>query len=130
MEKLVLAAKPALPTLAEQAFMVGIMSAVPAMLDIRMEEVLAQLRNLPAAVHGALLERQGYLGKLLTLVENLEQKEIIGSDPLEQFTTDYGAASTLRPAALNWMHCEAMAWAARLGQPQPKKADWDLENDA
>ena len=59
---------------ADQGFMVGIMSLMPALLGVAMEEILAQL---PVAqrVKQALIERTGQHGQLLQLAEATEQTE-------------------------------------------------------
>jgi len=59
---------------ADQGFMVGIMSLMPALLGVAMEEILAQL---PVAqrVKQALVERTGQHGQLLQLAEATEQTE-------------------------------------------------------
>ncbi|MDR2165184.1 MAG: HDOD domain-containing protein [Zoogloeaceae bacterium] len=119
MEKLVRMEKPSEQTLAELAFMVGIMSQVPAILDISMKEVLSQLTNLPPMVHEALLDRAGYLGQLLSIAESLESDENPAS--LIERISDSRDFRKLRPAALNYLHCEAMAWAANLGQAMDRR---------
>ncbi len=59
---------------ADQGFMVGIMSLMPALLGVAMEEILSQL---PVAqrVKQALLERTGQHGQLLQLAEATEQTD-------------------------------------------------------
>ncbi|MCE1171910.1 MAG: EAL domain-containing protein, partial [Azovibrio sp.] len=54
METLMLAQTPPDRSLADQAFMVGIMSLTPALLEMSMEEILTQLSNLPPLVREAL----------------------------------------------------------------------------
>ena len=59
---------------ADQGFMVGIMSLMPALLDVSMEETLAQL---PVAqrVRQALLDQGGLLGQMLQLALATEQTD-------------------------------------------------------
>lgn len=58
--------------LAETAFMTGIFSLFDILFETSMEAVIDGL-NLGAETTGALLERQGYLGQLLSLAEMVEQ---------------------------------------------------------
>jgi EAL and modified HD-GYP domain-containing signal transduction protein len=111
MENLTHLQNPGEKTLAEQAFMVGIMSLVPAMLEMEMEDVLAQLRNLSVAVREALLVRSGRLGRLLLLVESLE------NDVPEELLLRLSDCRGLDIESLNNLHCEALAWSSRLGHP-------------
>lgn len=117
MEMMVLTQTPPDKTLADQAFMVGIMSLTPALLDMGMEEVLAQLGNLPPRVQEALLAHTGPLGKRLRVVEALEWEEG------EQLPSLLAEIPGLRQEALNDLLCEAMAWAAALGQPAAPQED-------
>lgn len=119
MEKMVMVEKPTEQTLAELAFMVGIMSEVPVLLNISMQDMLTQLSNLPPLVHDALLNRHGYLGRLLSVAQGLEQDGPESLADLNLIGQSSGAHNfrELRPAVLNYLHCEAMAWASKLGQP-------------
>jgi c-di-GMP-related signal transduction protein len=90
---------------ADQAFMVGIMSLMPALFTTPLAEILAQL-PLPQPVCDALLARRGPIGELLERIEALEAR------PLD---------ATLLPAgidqeAFNASLAEAMTWANRIGQ--------------
>ncbi|MDR3352068.1 MAG: HDOD domain-containing protein [Zoogloeaceae bacterium] len=111
MEKLARFLKPEAKALAEEAFMTGIMSFVPVILGMRIEEVLTQLNNLVPSIQEALLARHGLLGKLLGIVESLERDQ---PGPLLEYLGDF---PTLGLDALNSIHCEAIAWAAELGRP-------------
>jgi EAL and modified HD-GYP domain-containing signal transduction protein len=55
----------------EAAFMTGILSLLDVRFEAPMSEIIASL-NLTFEVSGALLEREGMLGELLTLAEKLE----------------------------------------------------------
>ena len=95
----------------DQAFMVGIMSLMPALFSTPLAEILGQL-PLPQLVCDALLERAGPLGELLGRVEALE------AYPLD--------ATLLPPGidgeAFNTSLVEAMAWANRIGQSNAEDA--------
>lgn len=117
METMVLTQIPPDKTLADQAFMVGIMSLTPALLDMGMEEVLSQLGNLPPRVREALLGHTGPLGKRLRLVEALEW------DEGEQIPLLLAELPGLRQETLNSLLSDAMAWAAALGQPAANQED-------
>jgi EAL and modified HD-GYP domain-containing signal transduction protein len=56
----------------EQAFMVGIFSLLHALIGLTMHDIVEQLRLSPD-IRGALLERAGLHGKMLSLCEALEQ---------------------------------------------------------
>ncbi|MEI6206000.1 MAG: HDOD domain-containing protein [Desulfuromonadales bacterium] len=56
---------------AEAAFMVGILSLLDVLFETPMEEIVSNL-NLDEHVGAALLQREGQLGKMLTLTEKLE----------------------------------------------------------
>ena len=66
MELLAEKVRPGQRDFAEQAFMVGIMSLVPALLGVSMDDILGQLPVTPR-VREALLDRQGPFGALLEL---------------------------------------------------------------
>ncbi len=65
----------------EQAFMVGIMSLMPALLGMAMPDILAQLPVAPH-VRQALLEHKGQHGLLLQIVESTEQSDPAPLDEL------------------------------------------------
>ncbi len=58
----------------EEAFITGIVSVMPALLDISME-VLVESLGLAEEIQEALLEKKGVLGDLLNLVEAIEQDD-------------------------------------------------------
>ena len=95
----------------DQAFMVGIMSLMPALFSTPLTEILAQL-PLPALVCDALLERTGPLGELLGHVEALE------AHPLDAMLLPPG----IDGEAFNACLAEAMAWANRIGQSTAEMA--------
>jgi len=96
----------------DQAFMVGIMSLMPALLGVAMPEILAQL---PVAlrVKQALDDYGGQLGELLQLVEATEQ-----SDPLltEEAVRRLSGGYTLNAQLINNCIAQALMWANNLGQ--------------
>ncbi len=93
----------------DQAFMVGILSLVPALIGKSMPDVLAQLSLVPA-VHNALADRTGPLGDLLGLVESLENEDRKDADDRIQRLPEIDA-----PYA---SHClsRALAWANNLAR--------------
>jgi c-di-GMP-related signal transduction protein len=56
------------------AFMTGILSLMHVVLDMKQEDIAKEL-HLPAPVTAALLERDGEIGRLLTLTEQLERDD-------------------------------------------------------
>ena len=93
------------PELAEQAFMTGIMSLMPALLSQRMEDILVQLPVAPAMAQALTGERSGVLGNLLQLAEASEDGD---SELIESLLPQlYG----INAAALNNALSQALAWA-------------------
>jgi len=88
----------------DQAFMVGIMSLMPALFSTPLPELLAQL-PLPRVVCDGLLERTGPLGDLLSRIEALENV------PLDANVLPSGVDEE----TFNTSLAEAMAWANRIG---------------
>ena len=98
---------------ADQGFMVGIMSLMPALLGVPMEEILA---HLPVAqrVRLALVEQVGQHGQLLQLAAATEQTDPVG---LEE------ALQRLPAISLDFLEdclAQALYWANNLGR---EKAD-------
>ena len=88
----------------DQAYMVGILSLMPALFGSSMSEILAQL---PVArpVHDALAERSGTLGDLLSLIEALEKspQRAPAPDLLRRLPgIDAEHANRCLSAALSW----------------------------
>ncbi|MGQ5524397.1 EAL and HDOD domain-containing protein [Chitinimonas sp. PSY-7] len=109
MELLTKALKPGDRPLAERGFMVGMLSLIDALFSQPMPTLLQAL-SLEESVHRALLERSGWLGQLLQLVEGMEQDEpSYTEDRLLQL-------GKLTLDDLNHMQVEALAWASRLGR--------------
>lgn len=98
------------PELADQAFMTGIISLMPALLSQRMEDILVQLPVAPTMVQALTGERTGTLGKLLQLAEASESGscELIES-LLPQL---YGINASVLNNALS----QALTWANNIGR--------------
>jgi c-di-GMP-related signal transduction protein len=104
-------ARPVFPgeeAMADQSFMVGVLSLTPALFGIPMDEILQQV-NLAPHINDALLSRKGKLGQMLRVVEATERDE-----------DAVGAASEELPAlgshAINTAVAEALAWANAIGE--------------
>ena len=95
----------------EQAFMVGIISLMPALLGIGIDELLAQLPVAPR-VKQALASYAGSHGQLLRLVEATEQPD---AAVLEAALHDHPGISADHLGACL---AQALAWANRLGDEQ------------
>ena len=89
--------------LIDQAFMVGILSLMPTLTSVSMDEVLAQL---PVAkpVQDGLLSRGGILGNLLTLIESLENEDHVQAETILAHLPDIDAhyANNCLTRALTW----------------------------
>ncbi len=98
---------------ADQGFMVGIMSLMPALLGVAIEEILAQLPVAPR-VQMALVDRTGLHGQLLQVVEATEQTDpAILEDALQRVP---GIGLEYLEECLT----QALFWANNLGR---EKAD-------
>lgn len=112
MERLAQQAEPKNTELAEQAFLVGLMSLLPAALGIAMAAILDQV-NVASALREALLDNAGTLGQLLALTECFDNEDQAGTRALlDQF------AATLTPETLNRSLTEAIAWVQTLAAEQ------------
>lgn len=58
---------------ADTAFITGVLSLIDALFQVPLRNILKDF-NLSEAIHTALLHRDGLLGKLVTVIENLEQE--------------------------------------------------------
>jgi len=88
---------------AEQAFMVGILSLMPAAFGVGFNDILPAL-PLPLEIERALVAQEGALGGLLASVESLE------SNPPEMCVLPRG----LDPAMVTRLLVDAMTWANRI----------------
>lgn len=91
----------------DQAFMVGIMSLMPALLGMEIAEILAQLPVSPK-VSQALIEHGGQLGTLLQLAEATE------SDRPEKLDEALARVPAIHPGILETALSEAFTWANHL----------------
>ncbi len=94
---------------ADQAFMVGIMSLMPALVGLPIAEIVAPLA-LPDTVHAALIDESGPLGDLLKITAAAEY-----GDP-DEMREYLAAVTSLDPATLNLCSAQALAWAGSLGR--------------
>lgn len=97
---------------ADKAFMVGIMSLMPALVGLPIAEIVAPL-GLADEVTAALCVGEGALGDLLKLAESSENGDL--SILAELFSRLPG----LGPKALNRAQTEALQWANSIGQEKP-----------
>ena len=93
----------------DQAFMTGIMSLMPALMNAPMETILKGI-NLASDVHNALLEGSGQLSQLLRLAEALETGDGIACHQLLE------TLPGLDCTAVNASLAEALTWAAQINQ--------------
>lgn len=93
----------------DRAFMAGIMSLMPALMGVPLEEILKGV-NVGSDVRAALEHGEGELGTLLVLSEALEN----GNGPLCHDLVEQlpGADHTIVNACLT----QALAWASNIGQ--------------
>jgi EAL and modified HD-GYP domain-containing signal transduction protein len=98
---------------ADHAFMVGIMSLMPTLLGVPMDEILAQL---PVAqrVKNALDDYSGQHGELLRLVEATEQSDLLVTEEALHLLS---GGSTLNAQFISNCIAQALTWANNLGQP-------------
>lgn len=98
----------------DRAFMTGILSLMPAVMGIAMEQIIEPL-NLADTVRDALLHRAGQLGHLLLLMERLENDDPTRlADAMEQLPE-------LTPAQVREATEKAMAWAGCIGASEESK---------
>ena len=93
---------------AEQAFMIGIMSLMPALLGVTMNDILAQLPVAPR-VKQALSEHTGMHGQLLRLVESSEA----GASALQEALAQ---CPSVNPMVFGECLTHALGWANNLGR--------------
>ena len=103
---------------ADHAFMVGILSLMPVLLGVAMDEILAQL---PVALRVKLAltgqgEHSGQLGQVLHLVAATEQTDPLALDEALHHVPGLNADS------LGTCLAQALSWANRLGQEQDSTA--------
>lgn len=94
------------PDALDQAFMTGILSLVDAAMGVRMEDIIDQL-GLIDEVKDAVLQRKGFLGQMLALVESVEAGDFNEMARLLQ-------ALDLKLADINQATLAAIQWVADL----------------
>ena len=88
----------------DRAFMTGIMSLLDTLLGMPMEEVVKQV-SLASDVENALLNHEGKLGKLLLLVEKMEQNDFYAAEGLlADMQLNQGHLMQAQIEAMNWAH--------------------------
>ncbi len=112
MELLAAELRPGDVALADQAFMAGIMSLMPALVGLPITEIVAPL-GLMANVRDALCAGTGSLGALLRIAESSEDGDMLR---LTQALTELPG---LGPKAINRAQTLALQWANDIGQEQP-----------
>lgn len=95
--------------LADQAFMTGIMSLMPALLGQRIEDILAQLPVAPTMAQALGETREGRLGALLQLAE---ASEVADEESIEELLAGLDG---LNAAVFNSALTGALAWANSIG---------------
>lgn len=98
--------------LAEQAFLVGMMSLMPAALGIPIDEILTQIDIAPS-LREALTSHTGDLGSLLALTEAFDNEDTAATQAiLEQL------GPRVSPEILNHCLADAIAWVQSLATEQ------------
>lgn len=99
--------------LADQAFMAGIMSLMPALVGLPIAEIIAPL-GLSANVREALCDGSGQLGSLLHIAEYSENGDLSRLDDV------LDELPQLTPGAINQAQTQALLWANQIGQDSPR----------
>ena len=97
---------------ADKAFMVGIMSLMPALVGLPIDQIVTPL-GLADEVTSALCTGEGSLGDLLKLAESSENGDI------SILTELFSRLPGLGPKTLNRAQTEALQWANSIGQENP-----------
>lgn len=113
MEQLAASQQPGDASLLDRAFMVGIMSLMPALVGQKIEDIVTPL-GLPADVKDALCIGQGLLGQLLAVAESSDNGD------LDRLGTVLQQLPQLSTKALNHAQTEALLWANNINK---EKAD-------
>jgi len=96
---------------ADQAFMTGVMSLIPALVGLPIAEIISPL-GLAESMRAALCDGSGQLGALLRLAEISESGE------LGALSAALGELPGLGPKALNRAQTQALQWANGIAQSQ------------
>ena len=99
-------------TLADHAFMTGILSLTPALLGQTIEDIVAGL-TLHREVQEALCKHVGRIGDLLMLAELLEDDPQASGQAIDALLPRLPG---LKPAEINLRLIKAMAWANNIGR--------------
>lgn len=111
MELLADEVSPGDPALADRAFMVGIMSLMPALVAQPIEEIVAPL-GLARDVRDALCNGSGRLGALLQITESSESGDVA------RLGSALAGLPGLEPKAINRAQTMALQWANEIVQEQ------------
>jgi EAL and modified HD-GYP domain-containing signal transduction protein len=111
MELLAAELRPGDAALADQAFMAGIMSLMPALVGLPIADIVAPL-GLTANVRDALCAGTGTLGALLRIAESSEDGDLL------RLTQALAELPGLGPKAINRAQTQALQWANEIGQEQ------------
>lgn len=96
--------------LADQAFMAGIMSLMPALVGQSISEIVNPL-GLASSVRDALCDGTGMLGDMLQLAESSESGDLI------KLTEHLARLPGINPKALNRAQTQALLWTNSISQP-------------
>lgn len=89
------------PDLCDEAFLAGSLSLIDAYLHIDMHEIVKKIQ-LSKLIEDALLNREGYLGKFLSITEKLEK-----TDKLQIIIGQLAPKINLSPVELYALYCKA-----------------------
>jgi c-di-GMP phosphodiesterase len=89
------------PDLADEAFLTGSLSLIDTYLQVDMHEIIEKIQ-LSQLMQDALLLREGYLGKFLSITEKLEK-----TDRIQSMIEHLAAKVNLTPAQLYTLYCKA-----------------------
>lgn len=95
--------------LADQAFMAGIMSLMPALVGQSISEIVNPL-GLASSVREALCDGTGMLGDMLQLAESSENGDLV------KLTEHLARLPGISPKALNRAQTQALLWTNSIGQ--------------
>lgn len=109
MELLAAELRPGDGALADQAFMAGIMSLMPALVGQPIAEIIAPL-GLTGDIRDALCSGTGTLGALLRIAESSEDGDML------RLTQALAELSGLGPKAINRAQTQALQWANDIGR--------------
>ncbi|KFN40763.1 MAG: signal peptide protein [Sulfuricurvum sp. MLSB] len=95
------------PELADEAFLAGSLSLIDTFLQVSMEEIIEKIQ-LSGSTIDALLKREGYLGKFLSIVEKLETTEKI-----QTLIDNLAPKINLAPSLLYEMYTDSLGFSER-----------------